>query len=416
MRFRLWMTLAACLCVRSAVAQGVGDVLPLPTPGGMDIHHINTAQGNAAFFVFPDGTTMLFDCGDARDIKRAPNFKAPSRPDNSRSPAEWIARYIRKFHPAGPDGVLDYLLISHLHSDHMGGVPDLAQRMKIGTMIDRGWPDYQVGAPFTGPWADQYKAALREQIERHGAEGEAFQAGATDQIVLRKEPAKFPQFEVRNIAVNGEVWTDTGTETRRRMPASEVPNENAFSLALRIRYGGFDYFTGGDLPGVPGGEVKKMPLLNARRPPPEWADMESPVAWVTGPVDVLVLNHHGGQDTTNAFFLSVLQPRVAIAQVWDSIQVTAQVLQRLRSEFIYPGPRDIFTTNGHWAGKTEHMIAFYGEEVGRRHVEDLQKITANQGHIVIRVAPGGSSYQTYVLDDSQESYRIRSVHGPYESR
>ena len=201
------------------------------------------------------------------------------------------------------------------------------------------------------------------------------------------------------------------------MPAPAAPNENASSAAMRIRYGSFDYFSGGDLPGVPGGEVSRtMPGAPARRPPPEWADMESPIAWVTGPVDVLVLNHHGGQDTTNAFFLSVLQPRVAIAQVWDSIQVTAEVLQRLRSERIYPGPRDIFTTNGLWKGKKEHMIVFYGEETALRHAEDLQKITANQGHIVIRVAPGGASYQVYVLDDSQESFGIRSVHGPYESR
>ena len=131
---------------------------------------------------------------------------------------------------------------------------------------------------------------------------------------------------------------------------------------------------------------------------------------------MLVLNHHGGQDTTNAFFLSVLQPRVHIAQVWDSIQVTAEVLQRLRSEAIYPGPRDIFTTNGMWDGKKEHMVQFYGEEIALRHIEDLQNITASQGHIVIRVAPGGASYTIFVLDDSQESYRIKSIHGKYDSR
>lgn len=417
MKILLSTVLGVCLFVEQGVAQVIGDVLPPPPAGGMDIHHINTGQGNAAFFIFPDGTTMLFDCGDGRDIKRTPNFKAPPRPDGSRSPAEWIARYIQKFHPAGPDGALDYLVVSHFHSDHMGGVPDLAQRLKIRTVLDRGWPDYQKTAPFKGELADQYKAALKDQIERHGAKAEQFKPGVADQIVLRQEPAKFPQFEVRNIAVNGEIWTGAGTEARQRMPASEVPNENASSVAMRIRYGGFDYFSGGDLAGVPGGETSRnIPLPTARRPPPEWADMESPIAWVTGPVDVLVLNHHGGQDTTNAFFLSVLQPRVHVAQVWDSIQVTAEVLQRLRSERIYPGPRDIFTTNGLWEGKKEHMIIFYGEETALRHVEDLQKLTANQGHIVIRVAPGGGSYSVYVLDDTQESFRIRSLHGPYESR
>lgn len=417
-RFAMIMGLLfSALMLEPGAAQSVGEVLPPPTPGGLDIHHINTGEGNAAFFVFPDGTTMLFDCGDGRDIKRPPNFKAPSRPNDTRSPADWVARYIGKFHPGGPKGALDYLVVSHFHSDHMGGVPSLTRQMEIRTVLDRGWPDYQTAAPFTGELAEQYKAALKDQIQRHGAKAEQFKAGVADQIVLRKEPAKFSGFEVRNIAVNGEVWTGTGTEVRQRMPAGQIPNENCSSIAMRIRYGGFDYFSGGDLPGVPGGEVsRKMPLLASRRPAPEWLDMESPIAWVTGPVDVLVLNHHGGQDTTNAFFLSVLQPRVHIAQVWDSIQVTAEVLRRIRSESIYPGPRDVFTTNGLWDGKKEHMIQFYGEETALRHAEDLQNLTANQGHIVIRVAPGGGSYTIFVLDDSEESYRIRSVHGKYESR
>jgi hypothetical protein len=409
--------LLLCLQDPHAAAQGVGDFLSPHTAGGMDIHHINTGEGNAAFFIFPDGTTMLFDCGDGRDIKRAPNFKSPPRPDATRSPADWIARYIRKYHPGGPNAGVDYLVISHFHSDHMGAVPELGRQIKFHRILDRAWPDYQKTTPFTGEFAERYKAALKDQTERHGANVEQFKAGASDQIVLLKEPAKFPEFEVRNLAANGEIWTGNGTESRQRMPANYVPNENCSSIAMRIRYGAFDYFSGGDLPGVPAGEVsRKTPLTSTRRPPPEWLDMESPVAWVTGPVDVLVLNHHGGQDTTNASFLSVLQPRVHIAQVWDSIQVTAEVLRRIRSESIYPGPRDVFTTNGMWEGKLEHMIEFYGEEIALRHAEDLKNVTASQGHIVVRVEPGGARYNVFVLDDSEESFKIRSVHGKHEAR
>src|SRR5262249_54066658 len=35
---------------------------------------------------------------------------------------------------------IDYLLITHFHPDHVGGVPDLAARIPIGTFIDVGWP------------------------------------------------------------------------------------------------------------------------------------------------------------------------------------------------------------------------------------------------------------------------------------
>ena len=33
-------------------------------PGELDIHFIQTGCGEQSFFIFPDGTTMLVDCGD----------------------------------------------------------------------------------------------------------------------------------------------------------------------------------------------------------------------------------------------------------------------------------------------------------------------------------------------------------------
>jgi hypothetical protein len=35
---------------------------------------------------------------------------------------------------------------------------------------------------------------------------------------------------------------------------------------------------------------------------------------------------------------------------------------------------------------------------------------------VVRVAPGGASYHVIVLDDSAETYAVKAVHGPYDSR
>jgi hypothetical protein len=106
---------------------------------------------------------------------------------------------------------------------------------------------------------------------------------------------------------------------------------------------------------------------------------------------VAVLNHHGNSDGSNAFFLSVLRPRLLVANVWAARQVDPETLARLRSERIYPGQRDIFATTGMWDGR------------------------ADQGHIVVRVAAGGMSYRVFVLDDSDETMRIKSVHGPYTS-
>src|SRR3982751_5189516 len=42
----------------------VGRPLPAWQKGYLDLHHINTGRGNAAFYIFPDGTTMLLDAGE----------------------------------------------------------------------------------------------------------------------------------------------------------------------------------------------------------------------------------------------------------------------------------------------------------------------------------------------------------------
>ena len=74
------------------------------------------------------------------------------------------------------------------------------------------------------------------------------------------------------------------------------------------------------------------------------------------------------------------------------------------SQALYAGERDIFVTN---------LFDVNRVALGEQMVSQLK---STQGHIVIRVKPGGESYQLYILDDSSESFTITVIHGPYESR
>src|SRR5579859_6090062 len=91
---RLASMLAVCAVLGSAQT---GQPLPPWTPGTLDIHQISTGRGNAAFFILPDGTTLLVDAGAAGDGLAETN----PHPDASKSPGAWIARYIRRRLPAG---------------------------------------------------------------------------------------------------------------------------------------------------------------------------------------------------------------------------------------------------------------------------------------------------------------------------
>src|SRR5262245_32745898 len=92
-----------------------GDVLPAWTSGTVELHQVVTARGSANCMMFPDGTTLLLDAGDQGEV----DF-ASQRPDATRSPAQWIARYIthmeRQVDPAA-EPRLDYMVLTHFHAD-----------------------------------------------------------------------------------------------------------------------------------------------------------------------------------------------------------------------------------------------------------------------------------------------------------
>ncbi|MBO4742714.1 MAG: hypothetical protein J5533_03670 [Bacteroidales bacterium] len=37
-------------------------------------------------------------------------------------------------------------------------------------------------------------------------------------------------------------------------------------------------------------------------------------------------------------------------------------------------------------------------------------------HVVVRVLPGGGSYYVYVLDDTDQEYRVKAIFGPYTAK
>jgi len=376
----------------------VGKPLAPWTEGLLDIHHINTGEGDATFIIMPDGTTLLVDAGDGSEFITRPAFyKAPRRPDSTLTPGEWVGRYILARHPDSSEPALDYALMTHFHSDHISGIEDVFQKISILTLLDRGWPEYELmnGSMLANPermeYFNQYLQFVRKAEEK-GTNVEQFEAGRNDQITLIKNRKQFPDFHIRNLAVNGEAWTGSGSNRRSLYLEGQPMTENQASTAMVMRYGNFSYFTAGDLN----------------------SDMEKAIAWVTGPVDVHVANHHGSQ--AHPFFLRVLRPRVHIVQVWATIQPRADVFERLYDESIYPGPRDIFLTNGMWNGRKEHLVRVYDEKVAEKYVSSyMGNLAADQGHIVVRVEQGGKRYRIYMLDDTSEEFRVTSVHGPYNT-
>ncbi|MBW2217341.1 MAG: hypothetical protein JRF34_09135, partial [Deltaproteobacteria bacterium] len=225
-------------------AQNGTDIFPEWKKGEMEIHHINTGRGECVFCIFPDGTNMLIDAGDLGK-QRAPEHTA-TLPSDTKQSGEWIARYISRLLKYRTDKSIDYSLLTHFHSDHMGkmssespktkkggeyyltGMTEVGEYVPFKKLIDRNWPDYQFPSPMAGGSDfDNYKAFIDWNVQNANMKAERFMAGSHSQFVLLHEPEKYPEFEVRNIYSNGELWTGEKNETKNIFPAGVKPDENS---------------------------------------------------------------------------------------------------------------------------------------------------------------------------------------------
>lgn len=350
--------------------------------GLLDIHHISTGRGPSTFVVGPDGTTLLIDAGDMSD-GRPDDTVLPCLPNAGRTPGEWIAAYIERFsRPLNHKTPrLDYVMLTHFHSDHIGdrqkavrekngyalsGITAVAEHVAIGTLVDRGYPDYafpsrEAVVASNPKFFKDYLAFVDYQRTQRGTAVEAFDVGSHTQFALKRAPGRFPGFAVRNIAANGRVGERTVFARERR------PDENMCSCVVTLSYGAFAYYSGGDCSGTP-----------AKR------DVETPVAEAVGRVDAMSMDHHAYVDSANPAFLAALRPQVMVIPVWDMWHPHAETFARMTDTTIYPDERTIFATGLH-----EKAKARLGAAAAQ---------IRPQGHVVIRVSEGGERFRVFVLE------------------
>lgn len=381
-------------------AAEIGRPLPPWEEGCFDIHFVATGMGENALYILPDGTTWLNDLGDYTiDRKDLPPTLA-----GSRTPAECVSRYLARVTGANR---LDWLTISHWHTDHagaprrdvvtkdgrrVGGAAEIAEYCSVGRYTDFEWPaskKYNAGDVSFGMMRDAVDFAVRHR----GLAVEAFRPGALDQIRPVRDPGgKWARlFHVRNLCANGVAWTGTGEETADyaaqyvKATGRTAIDVNILSMALRLSYGPFAFFTGGDL---------SKWLRDADGRP---LNIETHVGRVCGPVDICKTNHHGYVDAMNRDFVAAVRPAAYVSCIWYYKQIADASMKIMASRDLYPGARYFFA-NGIPA-KSRQLNA------GCAWWSDF----APTGHTVVRVAPGGETYRIFTLDAADEKMLVTSV-------
>jgi beta-lactamase superfamily II metal-dependent hydrolase len=253
----------------------------IPAQGArtLDIYFIDVEGGQSTLIVTPAGQTMIVDAG----FPGTGTFSSqPGDPAVARDPQRILA-------VAKVAGVtrINYLLATHFHADHIGGVAELSQLIPIDAFIDHG-----------GVTADADRVAGTIAIHQAYA---AVRAGKRHIEPKPGDRIPLTGLDATIVSSAGETLSTPlagatpGANTACVPPgvAASEKTENPRSTGVLLQFGKFRFLNVGDL--------SDAPLFNLACP-----------SDTIGPVDVYLVSHHGAADAADPSLFAAIRPRVAV--------------------------------------------------------------------------------------------------------
>jgi beta-lactamase superfamily II metal-dependent hydrolase len=272
----------------------------------LEVYSIDVEGGQATLIVSPSGESMLIDTGWGGFAKR----------DADRIVAAAKAAGVKK---------IDYLVITHYHSDHVGGVPQLAEKIPIVTFVDHG------------PSVEDSKQAqvLLNAYTAFRDKGKHLEVKAGDTIPIK--------------GLDVKVVTAGGNAIDKPLPGAGQPNpecdsfqmkevdrsENAQSVGVLITYGKFRMLDLGDL------------TWNKEK------DLVCPMNKI-GPVDLYIVSHHGLSQSGSPQLVHAIKPKVALMNNGAKKGGSPDAWQLIHDT---PGLQDLWQIHFSVAGGKEHNSA-----------------------------------------------------------
>jgi competence protein ComEC len=277
--------------------------------GDLKIYFVDVEGGQSTLFVTPAGQSLLIDTG---------------WPGNAGRDADRILAAAKL---AGISKI-DYVLLTHYHNDHSGGVPQLIERIPVGTFIDHGANiDTKPGATLE-VW-EAYQKVLATGKYKH--------------IVARPgDVIPIAGMKVTAISSDGSVIDHAlpgGGEENEYCKIPETKpmdrSENSHSLGVLVNFGKLKILDLGDLTWD-----KEMHFMCPKN--------------LLGRVDILVVSHHGFRPSSSHALVDAIHSKVAIMNNAAAKGGNVPVLDTVRQA---PGLETLWQLHYSDEGGPEHNTA-----------------------------------------------------------
>jgi beta-lactamase superfamily II metal-dependent hydrolase len=272
----------------------------------LEIYAIDVEGGQATLIVSPSGESMLVDTG---------------WPGNNHRDAERVAAAAK----AAGVKKIDYLVITHYHTDHVGGVQQLMEKLPVATFVDHG-ADTETGKD---------AQILYKAYTAHREKGRHIEVKPGDTIPIKG-------LDVRVLSSAGDVLAAPLPGAGKANPgcagyAPPAPDnsENGRSIGLLITWDAFRFLDMGDLT----------------------SDREYGLACPAnkiGTVDLFLVSHHGMNISNSLPFVHAIHPRAAIMNNGARKGGSPEAWQIVHDT---PGLEDLWQLHFAVAGGEEHNSA-----------------------------------------------------------